>query len=110
MDQPLPSESEKPSCPPGTRSSRLAVLVSVHRSVGSGLTTEVENLLKYNPQKVFFLRDVLNNVRDGALAGEVNSILHKLVNAKGRVILGRKHNGHRLANTYKWRLPSDPGK
>lgn len=85
----------------------VAVLVSVRRTAGTGLTEEVTGLLKHNPMRAFALADVLRSVRDTALAGEVNSILHKLVFVKKTVVKGRRHNGKRFVNTYKWRLPGD---
>lgn len=85
----------------------VQVLVQVRRTAGTGLTEEVTGLLKHNPVRAFTLAEVLRCVRDSAIAGEVNSILHKLVFDKARVVKGRAHNGHRFVNTYRWRLPSD---
>ena len=108
----MPADSSRPERPawaginPHVREG-VQVLVSVRRWCGTGLTEEVTSLLKHNPVRVFTLADVLRCVRDSAIAGEVNSILHKLVFVKKAVIKGRAHNGHRFVNTYRWRLPSD---
>ena len=67
----------------------MVVLVSVHKVVGTGLTQEVECLLRHAPMKRWTLREVLSSIRCGAMAGEVNSILYKLERDK-RLIDGGK--------------------
>lgn len=92
---------------------RPAILVTVRRSDGAGLTQEVEELLKNNPRTWFRLRDVLGCVRQGADKGAVQSILHKLVTKQGDVVkklVDNERYGKNvrlLVAAYKWRLPSD---
>ncbi len=106
MDQPSPEKPESSSLPTGGSGSRLVVLVSVHKVVGTGLTQEVESLLRHAPMKRWTLREVLSSIRCGAMAGEVNSILYKLERDKRLIVKTREHNGRRIVNAYQWRLPS----
>lgn len=75
-------------------------------------------MLQYRPTTAFTLRAMMQAIRPGAIRGEVQSILHKLVHDKGVVVTlretidcwGSKSGGVRVVKAYRWRLPSDrPG-
>jgi len=72
-----------------------------------GLTSEVVETLQKSPMRPLSLREVRLAVRGDAAAGEVNSILDKLVNIKRVVIKTKDGSMGRILNKYKWRLPSD---
>jgi hypothetical protein len=88
---------------------RVAILVSVHRTAGHGLTQEVEGLFRYNPRKWLALSDVMDCVRRSASRPEVNSILHKMSNGKGlldveRRLVPSRSGATRWISFYRWRI------
>lgn len=91
---------------------RPAVLVTVRRTDGAGLTQEIEQLLKNNPRTWFTLRQVVGCVREGAEKSAVQSVLHKLVTRRdvSKKLVDNARGGKNvrlLVAAYKWKLPSD---
>ena len=91
---------------------RPAVLVTVRRTDGAGLTQEVEQLLKNNPRTWFTLRQVISCVRENAEKSAVQSVLHKLVSRHDvtkKLVDNARYgkNVRLLVAAYKWKLPSD---
>lgn len=103
MENDLQQQCASASSPSGTRSTRVTILVSVHKTCGHGLTQEVRSLLKHNPLKRFTLAEVMECLRRQALRGEVNSVLEKM-KAANLVEKGACHNGIRRVNNWKWRI------
>lgn len=109
MERPSPVRFGSWSLPGGANDGRVQVLVSVHRTVGRGLTQEVEGIFRHNPRRWFTLADVMACIRRNTTRAEVNSIIHKMVHGKRLLEVERRQMANargavRWIATYRWRI------
>lgn len=113
MVQPSPTRLERSSSPIGESASRLAVLVSVHRIAGVGLTDQIRALLRCQPMRWMSLRDVMDSLPEGSGRRHASWVLCRMSRGHGDLVRAVEKNADRSGKSrhfvtlYKWRTPQD---
>lgn len=76
----------------------------VNRARGGGVCLEVVQILKSYPMRAFSLRELVEMVPIPTTIAELASLMHKMT-TRQKVVRERWHNGVRMINRYRWRVP-----